>query len=69
MQRDSALKGRNLSSESGARGRWGLILTTLVNGCELNFGIFRSGWISKILSVCFSLYFWAEFAFVVSSSL
>ena len=42
------------------------ISTTLVNGFELNFGVFRSGWISEILSVCFSSSFWAEFAFVVS---
>ena len=45
------------------------ILTILVNVCELNFGVFRSVWISEILSVCFSLSFWMEFAFVVSSSL
>ena len=34
-------------------GGWGLILTILVNGCELSFGVFRSGWILEILSVCF----------------
>ena len=33
VRSDSALKGRNLSSGSGAWGWWGLILTTLVNGC------------------------------------
>ena len=33
------------------------ILTTLVNGCELNFGVFRSIWISEILTVCFRLSF------------
>ena len=49
--------------------RWGLILTILVNGCELNFGVFQSYWISEIVSACFSLSFWVEFAFVVSSSL
>ena len=42
------------------------ILTKQVNGSELNLGVFRSGWISEILSACFSLSFWAEFAFVVS---
>ena len=46
-----------------------IILTTLVNGCVLNFGVFRSVRISEILRVHFSLSFWAEFAFVVSSSL
>ena len=28
-----------------------------INGCELNFGVFRSVWISEILSGCFSLSF------------
>ena len=37
------------------------ILTTLVSGCELNFGVFRSDWTSEIMSVCFSLSFWVEF--------
>ena len=33
----------------------GLILTKLVNTCELNFSVFRIVWISETLNVCFSL--------------
>ena len=61
VQSESALKGRYLSSGSGAWGRWGLILTTLVNGCELDFGIFRSGWKLKVLIVCSCLSCWFGF--------
>ena len=39
------------------------ILTTVVNGCELSFGVFRSVWISDMLNVCFGLSLWTEFAF------
>ena len=39
------------------------ILTTLVNGCELNFGVFRSVWISEIFI------FRTEFALVVAYGL
>ena len=33
--------------------------------CELNFGIFRSVWISEMLNVWFYFIFWLEFVFVV----
>ena len=54
---DSAQKLINLGFGSDTRGRWGLIVTAMVNGCELNFGVFQSVWISKILSGCFSFNF------------
>ena len=46
-----------------------LILTKHVNGCELNFGVFRGVWISEMLNVCFSLSFLMELVsvFVVAS--
>ena len=40
------------------------ILTTLVIGSELNFGVFRSDWISEIFECMFWLIFWTEFGFV-----
>ena len=41
-----------------------MILTKLVNGCELNFGIFRSVWISEMLECMVLFYlFWTEFGF------
>ena len=38
----------------------GLILTTLVNGFELNFGVFRS------VECMLYLSFWTEFVYVVA---
>ena len=66
VQRDSARIWSTVSYGSDTWGQWGLILTKLVNGCELNFGAFRSLWIWEMLNVCFS-FFLTEFVIVVAS--
>ena len=51
VQSNSAQKGINLNQGSDTWGQWGLILTKLANGCDLNIGVFRSAWISGDLGV------------------